>query len=303
MKFRFSFSHKKELIFIEEKPQMSEPGALLKNIIDTEWTAQKNYIKTLYHKYLDTSSEEEALFLIKYALKDEDLHPAIAFSLQNSEDYNQLNYQLERLEECKNVVLYVLEFLVDEEQSLYEERLCYLFADENCLYKEFFNSLGSANILSVRERNKSMYYQTEDFPYLFETDDLVVLAIQQLQYICSNQFYIRKCAHCKKFLWTRKMNKVYCDRVLSPRGKTCAQIGPAKLWNNNNSKAYALYWSYRKRLFNRATVEGNDYRYTQWLIETEDYKEKAKNNQIPYEVMKQILDKIEQEIYTQALCM
>jgi len=194
--------------------------------------------------------------------------------------------------------LHILEALVDEQQNTYEERLFEIINHgRNPEIKTFFDTLGPANILSIRERNKPLYHNSEDFPFLFETDDFMSLVVQELQYICSNGFYIRKCALCKRFIWTRKMNKIYCDRPADGSKKTCAQQGPMAMWKEKSPKAYALYWRHRNRLLNRAASDGDDSCYNQWLRQTQNYKVMAKNNEIDIEDMKLILEEIEFEIY------
>ena len=300
MNFRFSFSNKSELIYINDKPDIEPVGSLLKALIDMDWASIESYAMSCF---LGASQSDKSLYLeTKQALLSSISHGAIACVLNDTSDVESLMRALDRFRNGSEAIKYILESLVDEEQHSYEECLLYLIASEdNKPLKSFFDSLGIANMLPVKERNKPMYHSGEDFPFLFETSDLMTLAIQELQFMCSNRFYIRKCALCKRFIWTRKMNKIYCDRSVSNGKKTCAQIGPPKLWRENNPRAYALYWSYRARLFNRATSEGSDYCFHQWLNQTEVYKNLAKKNAIPYEEMKNVLDEIEMEIYEQAV--
>ena len=97
------------------------------------------------------------------------------------------------------------------------------------------------------------------------------------------------------------MNKVYCDRKVAEQNKTCAQIGPMRVWQNKRTRAYALYWNYRMRLSKRAAVDSSDYEYQQWLSQTEKYRDMAKDNQIGYEEMEKILKDIEIEVYKDAV--
>ena len=302
MIYKFSFSQKNELIYVSDTPHIQAVGALLREIIDIDWELGKD----IAHTSIAASSRDDSNTLIK--LKEEFIaritHPALIDYINKIPSFENLCNELERFGNAYKVILHILESLIDEEQNSYEEQLYYIISSEESTdIKRFLDTLGIANMLSVHERYKPLYQETEEYPFLFETDDLLSLVIQELQFICVNRFYIRKCVHCKRFLWTRKMNKIYCDRPQPNTKKTCSQIGPVKLWLNRKPKAYSLYWSYRKRLFTRMTGDGNVYSYNQWLCETERYRDMAKNDEIDFEEMKTVLDQIEAEIYKKAVCL
>lgn len=301
MTYQFSFSNKKELVYIENKPWLHNIGGLLKTIIDTDWASLIRAVQTA-----STLSKEDpngSFTEIKEDIRCCITHPAVSFAVQKTETVEALLGLLEKNQRGKDIALRILESLVDEEQSSYEEVLLGIItADEIENDFSFVSSLETANILSFKERNSALYQNTDDFPFLFETNDLMTIVFQELEYICLNRFYIRKCAHCKRFIWTKKMNRIYCDRVVSDNGKTCAQVGPSASWRSNNSKAYALYWAYRTRLFNRVDDEQNNYFYHRWLKETEDLRDRAKKDLIPIDDMKEALDKIESNIYQESIC-
>lgn len=294
MTYQFSFSNKNELIYIDNQPCIDKIGSLLKCLIDTDWASLLDTVDCANHDFAD----------IKYKIKRSLKHPVAAFAVEQCATKKELISLLEKNMQGNLTALMILETLVDEEQSAYEEMLLRIVSDhENRKFDCFFDSLGNATILSFRERNRVQYHNTNDFPFLFETNDLLSIVFQELEYICLNRFFIRKCTHCKRFMWTKKMNQVYCDRTVADTKKTCAQVGPATVWRNNNSKAYALYWTYRTRLFNRVDDEQNNYCYHRWLKETEDLRNKAKNNMIHIDDMRSALDHIECEIYQKAACL
>lgn len=296
--FTFSFSNKFELIYVVNEPTKEPIGSLLRELIDVDWSAIEDQM--IVSLGGEPFCDEEQFAAIKDATQCSINHPAIAYLIDETSDIKELADVINRLEVGSRMISYVLESLVDEEQSAYEERLMDIINSSlNLELKTFFDALGVANMLSVKERNKPLYHAVEDFPFLFETKDIMTLATQELQYMCSNRFYIRKCGLCKKFIWTRKMNKTYCDRTLPNTKKTCSQLGPTKVWADNNPKAYSLYWTYRKRLFNRATKDGDNYCYHQWLCKTETYRDRARKDEIRFDEMKAVLDEIEAGIYNQ----
>lgn len=299
MRFKFSFTNKNELIYVKNKVQINPIGSLIKVIIDTDWEDIKVHAST---RLLDNEAyEEEILNDIKQKLGIIISHPAIVQILCEVKNSQELFAQLDDLITAKNTVIHIFEALVDEEQSYYEERLSQLIAADGEHGSELFAAIGDAKVLLLEERNKPIYSAAADFPYIFETDDIMTVVVQEVQFLCTCMFYIRKCALCKRFIWTQKMNKVYCDRTVAETNKTCAQIGPTKVWQNRRPRAYTIYWNYRMKLSKRAAADSSDYEYQQWLAKTEKYRDLAKNDQIPSEEMEAALKTIEYEVYNNAV--
>jgi len=283
LKYQFSFTDKHELIFINEQPYKKSIGELIKCVIDTDWDEMKNKFSSVRD--------------MKMIISQFNLHPVIKDFVFDSEE-NEIYKQLEQLSLARNVYCAILELMIDEPKDLYEERFLEIILSENIKeFKSFFFRIEPAWLMPVYKRNKNLYGKLNPFAYLFETNDLMTILTQEFQFICSNDFYIRKCARCRNYFWTKKTNKIYCPRIVSDSEKTCMQIGPMKKWLEKRTDTYAHYWKERTKMFQRRSSADGEQKYSNWLEATDKYKELAKQNKISKSELAEILKQIEKDIY------
>lgn len=295
MKFLFSFNIKKELIFIDGKSYVNDIGSISCSAADISWDELKEKVNKCFVNNFD--GEYALSQKLTFLLENENMHPAITEYLIKSTSYMKLQTKLEQMKFIGESIRYVFEVLVDEPQYLYEEILLDIYHDEkNKRIKDFIVHAENAVIASPFDRLRQA--SDKDFTYLFETNDINALILQELSYLLLNKFFIRKCANCKRFIVTRKTNKLYCKRIVPNTNKTCAQYGPIKLWIESRPVPYKLYCNYRTRLFNQHTKdEKHRGKFHTWVKETESLKDKAKRNEISVTELKDVLDQIEKEIY------
>ena len=295
MEYQFSFSDHQEIIFVNQEPVFQKIGALIETVIDTNWKSVSQIISAP-----DSSSdmEQPTVSETENCIIEAAVHPVIEYEFSKQKDKDAMLKITERLQHSKEMMLGILEELVEESQLNYGKKLYnYLYCADIESRKEFFRELGNAQVLLLTQRIKKEYEAADAFPFLMETDDLMTIMFQELQYLCTNEYYVRKCACCRQFIWTRKMNQIYCTRKHKNTNKTCAQIGPARKNNGQRTPAYQLYWERRTKLYNRRKNWYDRRNYLAWLDLVEPYREKAKCGLISGEEMLQIVNEIESKIY------
>ena len=295
MEYQFSFSNHQEIIFINQKPVFQKIGALIETVIDTNWQSVSQIISDP-----DSSlhTEEPTVTEIENCIIEAATHPVIEYEFTKHKDKEAMIKLARHFQRSKEMMLSILEELVEESQFNYGKKLYnYLYCTDQQSRKDFFRELGNAQVLPLMQRIQKEYEAADAFPFLMETNDLMTIMFQELQYLCTNEYYVRKCACCRQFIWTRKMNQIYCTRKHKNTRKTCAQIGPVRKNNGQRTPAYQLYWERRTQLYNRRKNWQDRRNYLVWLDSIEPYREQAKCGFISGEEMQQIIDEVEQKIY------
>jgi len=273
MEYQFSFSDKQELIFLNNQPYINEIGSLLIALVDTDWS-------------------------INHIQSEMKLHPAYSYYLSETDSIDDLKGKLKRLTVAQGIAFKILETLIDEQGDLYEEKLSELLSQKSNDYlRKQYLKLGEAILMPLEKRSQKIYKPANEFPYLFETDDILSIVVQEMNFLICNKFLFRRCAYCKKFFVTRKTNQTYCKREISYLKKTCSQLGPMKQWQNKRAEPYKLYWNYRMRIFNRDASDKDPNKFKEWTRKTNEYKELAKTNNITLEELEFVLGTAEKEVY------
>ena len=270
MEFQFSFGKKHELILVDKKPYIHHIGTLIQSVLDTDWCSLKRQIELWELGEIPSVCWESTMEQI---LKAADCHPVILLWLCDGAKQNALIKQrIDGLTELRERIRTLMEDLVDEDQYGYITRFYELFSD--------------------RSRWKGTARTTElDGSFTGTTVESVVY--YELQYLCKNRFFIRKCACCRRFFWTYYTNKVYCNRPVPGRSRTCNQYGPGAKRQKKRRPAYNLYWEKRAEMFQLTTQEKDHLAFQAWVKAAQPYKEMAKQGNISLEDMAICLKRIE----------
>jgi hypothetical protein len=75
----------------------------------------------------------------------------------------------------------------------------------------------------------------------YASNDIRALLMLEFEYMCINNYYLKKCEYCGKYFQPFGVTSRYCDRTVSESGKTCKQIGAVMKSAENISDARKIY--------------------------------------------------------------
>lgn len=298
MKFQFSFEGKYELIFANGQPYQNNIGALMTSVIDMDWEVFKSQVNDWRQKEIPYVCWDKQVDAILKAVK---CHPVLRAYLLSAVYDRTLIEKLQTLSETKTILHSILETLVDEDRSDYVIRL-YEALNRliNTKSQVCIDSAEHVKRMRISEQKQIKTQLPEGMRVSFVTEEITALVFRELRHLCTNEFIIRKCAHCRGFFWTRTTNKVYCTRIVPGRHATCSQYGPRRKRQVDKRPAYNLYWTYRARAFHLSADEGNRQAFQTWIAATQPYKGRARRGEISLEEMHTLLKNIEQQVFPAA---
>ena len=294
MNFRFSFTEKYEFIYFGDESSVLPIGDLINSIVETDWEDIKNEIQNML--YGKVKNKKEIFMEAKRLIRTRIDHAAVIYLLMQTNSTEQLISKIEELNSAGNLVCCLLESLVDEVRNAYPEQIFWVMDTVDCKrFESMINAYDIARTVFTKEQPAAS--EADEHTTLLETNDLFSLLMFELQFICANHFHIRKCTICKKYFWTKQMNRVYCERVVATKDNIITQERFIKELKMHRPKSYALYWKRRIEIFSQTSTDNENQQYKKWLMRTEPYRDQAKKNKILLREMETVLNRIEAEIY------
>lgn len=295
MEFLFSFNNKYEFIIVNDHLYKNNIGALITNVIDIDWESLQNQISEWVKNEIPVACWDKQVDAILDSLK---CHHVVRLYLMEAVYKKTLPDKLKELSETKQKLVSILEFLVDENANDYISKLYEQFHDDvNCNVQTYFQVQKQVKTIPRQKQAIIKKQNPVEINIRFSTDNIEAIIFRELRFICANQFVIRKCAHCRRFFWTRTTNKVYCNRIVQGKKATCNQYGPRRKRQIEKRPAYNLYWNHRAKAFHTAIKQDDKLAFQAWIKEAQPYKSLARRGEISLEDMCDALVKIEQRIF------
>ena len=95
---------------------------------------------------------------------------------------------------------------------------------------------------NIRIENRILKDNENLSPYSFYTsNDIRALIMVEFEYMCINNYYLKKCENCNRYFQPFSISTRYCDRAVSEIGKSCKKVASVVKSKENTSEAKQIY--------------------------------------------------------------
>lgn len=149
-----------------------------------------------------------------------------------------------------------------------------------------FGSSDIADLLEEIEKHKVNSYT------FYRSNDLRALVLLEFDYMCCENFFVRKCENCGRFFQPYSQRTIYCDRIFGETGKICKEIAPVIKYRNqvNNDEAKKYYQrlnnTYQMRCSRSPACYSNKERY-KWQVMAKELLQEVNNGNMNFEEFKE----------------
>lgn len=155
---------------------------------------------------------------------------------------------------------------------------------------EYYTAQGGDTLHTFQFRPQPMNFEVVDsktFAEVLYPDSIYDLIDYALRECIKREVKLRICKNCGRyFYFTGRTSAEYCSRVIDDKGRTCKDVGAAKIWTKNKSddKVFSAYRKeYKKRFAWIKADRISDKEFHDWSKKAREKKAECDNGGLSLE--------------------